>query len=123
MHSEKSKPEDERIVPETRFTEFLALSVDPRVGISRSAYETDDYLLFENRSFYNNISNCSSLLMSRVSYCSPWAIQNFLGPLKTVQTLSFGMKKVCAIVLLKRLLGSNISSGLYDITFCTKKCE
>ena len=29
--------EGKRIIPETRFTEFPALSVDPRVGISRSA--------------------------------------------------------------------------------------
>ena len=28
-------------VPETRYTSFPALSVDPRVGISRSASETD----------------------------------------------------------------------------------
>ena len=33
-------------MPETRFTEFPALSVDPRVGISRSASETDDRLFF-----------------------------------------------------------------------------
>ena len=41
MQTEKSQPEGERIMPETRFTEFPALSVDPRVGISRSALETD----------------------------------------------------------------------------------
>ena len=28
-------------MPETMFTEFAALSVDPRVGISRSASKTD----------------------------------------------------------------------------------
>ena len=33
---------DKRIMPETRFTEFPALSVDPRVGISRSVSETDE---------------------------------------------------------------------------------
>ena len=33
-------------MPETRFTEFPALSVDPRVGISRSASETDVLLYF-----------------------------------------------------------------------------
>ena len=36
---------------ETRFTEFLALSVDPRVVISR--FSVRDRL--KNRSFYNNI--------------------------------------------------------------------
>ena len=36
MQTEKSVPEGKRIMPETRFTEFPALSVDPRVGISRS---------------------------------------------------------------------------------------
>ena len=41
MQTEKSQPEGKRIMPETRFTEFLALSVDPRVGISRPASETD----------------------------------------------------------------------------------
>ena len=30
---------------EMRFTEFPVLSVDPRVGISKSASETDDSLL------------------------------------------------------------------------------
>ena len=33
-------------MPETRFTEFPALSVDSRVRISRSALETDDRLFF-----------------------------------------------------------------------------
>ena len=42
MQTEKSQFEGERIMPETRFTEFPALSVDSRVGISRSASETDD---------------------------------------------------------------------------------
>ena len=37
MQTEKSKPEGKRIEPETRFTEFPAFSVDPMVGISRSA--------------------------------------------------------------------------------------
>ena len=40
--TEKSQLEGKRMMPETRFTEFLSLSVDPRVGISRSASETDD---------------------------------------------------------------------------------
>ena len=33
-------------MPEMRFTEFPAFSVDPRVGISRSASEMDDLLFF-----------------------------------------------------------------------------
>ena len=45
MKTAKSQPEGERMMPETRFTEFPALSVDLRVGISRSASETDDLLL------------------------------------------------------------------------------
>ena len=36
VQTEKSQPESKRI------TEFPALYVDPRVGISRSASETDD---------------------------------------------------------------------------------
>ena len=42
MQIEKSQPAVERTMPETRFTEFPAFSVDPRVGIDRSASETDD---------------------------------------------------------------------------------
>ena len=41
MQTEKSQPEGKRIMPESRFTEFPALAVGPRVGISRSASETD----------------------------------------------------------------------------------
>ena len=41
MQTEKSHPEGKRIMPETRFTTFPAFSVGPRVGISRSASETD----------------------------------------------------------------------------------
>ena len=46
MQTEKSQSEGERIMPETRFTDFPALSVDPRVGSSRSASETDNRLFF-----------------------------------------------------------------------------
>ena len=46
MQAEKSHPEGKRIMPETRLTEFPALSVDPRVGISWSAMETDDRFNF-----------------------------------------------------------------------------
>ena len=42
MQTEKSTPEGERIMPETSFTEYLAFSVDLRVGISWSASQTDD---------------------------------------------------------------------------------
>ena len=41
MQIEKIQAEGKRIIPETTFTEFPALSVDPRVGISRSASVTD----------------------------------------------------------------------------------
>ena len=33
MRTKKFQPKGKRIMPETRFTEFPALSVDPRVGI------------------------------------------------------------------------------------------
>ena len=46
MQTEKSLPKGKRIMPETKFTEFPALSVDPRVGIFRYASETDDCLFF-----------------------------------------------------------------------------
>ena len=42
VQTENSQPEGKRIMPETRFTEFPALSADPRVGISLSASETND---------------------------------------------------------------------------------
>ena len=41
MEIENSQPEGKRVMPQTRFTEFPALSVDPRVGFSRSALETN----------------------------------------------------------------------------------
>ena len=46
MQTEKSQPKGKRIMPETWFTEFQALSVDPRVGISRLASGTDVWLFF-----------------------------------------------------------------------------
>ena len=42
MQTKKSQPKGKRIMPETRFIEFPALSVDPRDGIFRSVSETDD---------------------------------------------------------------------------------
>ena len=42
MQTEKSQPEGKRIMPEKRFTKFPAFSIDPRVGISRSALNTGD---------------------------------------------------------------------------------
>ena len=41
MQTEKSHPQGKQIMPETRFTELPALSVDLRVGISRSTSETN----------------------------------------------------------------------------------
>ena len=41
MQTKKSQPEGKHIMPETIFTEFSALSVDPMVGISRSPLETE----------------------------------------------------------------------------------
>ena len=46
MQIEKSRAEGKRIMPETRFTEFTVISVEPRVRISRSASETDVFLSF-----------------------------------------------------------------------------
>ena len=36
MQTENSQPAGKRIMPETKFIEFLALFLDPRVGISQS---------------------------------------------------------------------------------------
>ena len=42
MLTEKSQPKGKRIMLETRFASFPALSDNPRVGVSRSASETDE---------------------------------------------------------------------------------
>ena len=55
-------------MPEKWFTEFSALSDDPKVGICRPAPKTDNwlfcflYFLSEKSQFYNNISIISFLL-------------------------------------------------------------
>ena len=46
MQTEKSQREGKWIMPETRYTEFLALPVDPRAWISLSASETNVCLFF-----------------------------------------------------------------------------
>ena len=46
MQIDKFPPEGKRIMPETRFTAFRALSVDSKVRISWSASETDNNLYF-----------------------------------------------------------------------------
>ena len=46
MPIKKFQPEGKGIMLETRFTEFPTLSVDPKVGISRSASETNVWLYF-----------------------------------------------------------------------------
>ena len=59
MQSKKPQTKDKRIMPETRFTEFRALSVDPRVGISRYASETDVWLFFIT---YDIEDNCMNII-------------------------------------------------------------
>ena len=104
MQPEKLQPQGEWILPETRFTEFPALSLDLGVRISRSASETDDLLFFLpiiiGKSYFYNIllqmsyggqserhsdfslrrvknvcKQLTSLLVSRVSCFKPWARQ------------------------------------------------
>ena len=41
MQTEKFQPEDKQIMPETCLNEFPVFSIDPSVGNSRSASETD----------------------------------------------------------------------------------
>ena len=41
MDTEKFQSKGKRIMSKTRFTEFRVLSVDPKVGISRSVLEID----------------------------------------------------------------------------------
>ena len=42
MQIEKALPEDKRVMPETRFIEFPALSVDARVGESLPVSKTNN---------------------------------------------------------------------------------
>ena len=46
IQTEKSQPEGEGIMPEMRFTEFPALSVDSRIGITGSSLEIGVCLFF-----------------------------------------------------------------------------
>ena len=46
MQIEKSQPEGEQIMPKTRFTQFPAFPIDLKVGVSRSASETNVRLFF-----------------------------------------------------------------------------
>ena len=41
IQTENSQNKCKRILPQTKFTEVPALSIDPRVGISRSTSETE----------------------------------------------------------------------------------
>ena len=51
MQIEKSLSEGKRIMPETRFTEFPAVSVGPGVGVSHSVWETF-FLTSEIENYY-----------------------------------------------------------------------
>ena len=42
MQTEKFQPDSKQIIPETSVIEFLSLSVEPRIGIFRSASDLDD---------------------------------------------------------------------------------
>ena len=59
MQTEKSLPEGKRKMPKTRFTEFPALSIDQRVGISWSASETDliIFLTYDIKNYYLSFIN------------------------------------------------------------------
>ena len=61
MQTEKFLSEGKRIMPETRFISFPALSVYPRVGISRSALATDVWLFFLPMTLKNIIYHSSFL--------------------------------------------------------------
>ena len=41
IETEKFQPEGQREMSEMRFTDFPAISIDPRVGISQSVSESD----------------------------------------------------------------------------------
>ena len=56
MQSEKSQPSGQRIMPETRWTSFPALSVYPWVGIFQSALETDGSICMSEAEFPYSVS-------------------------------------------------------------------
>ena len=85
MQNEVLQPEGKRIMPATRFTEFPAISVDPRVGISRSAsqvcirdrcliifltYDNENYLLSFVMSFIFDILRLITTFSERHSVFS-----------------------------------------------------
>ena len=106
-------------MPETRFTDFPALSFDPRVAICRPASETDVWLFFLPMALKSimypsaflpfltfwksfgvfrsgakvtsllKLKFLTSLLTSRVSVPSTWAKQNFPAPLKIEHTIGW----------------------------------
>ena len=59
MQTEKSQPEGKRIMPETMFTEFPTSSVEPRVGISRFASETEVRLSFLSLTLRGMVGWCN----------------------------------------------------------------
>ena len=116
IQTEKSQSEGKRIMAETRFTVFPALSVDSRVGISWSTLDIigkidilkrrftimwyDDQLLmsfghgFSLQSVKHVCKQLTSLLVSRVSCLSPTVRQSFSASLKIEQTLSHRSEKI-----------------------------
>ena len=65
--TKKSQPQDKQIMLKTRLTEFQALSVDPRVGISWSASELSFVISFILLPFY--VAQQPSLNISRCFLC------------------------------------------------------
>ena len=53
VQTEKSQPSCQRVMPERRLTKFAALSVYPRVWISRSASEIDDRFYLSSLRIYD----------------------------------------------------------------------
>ena len=89
MQTKKSLPEGERPVPETRFTEFPALSVDLGMHRDRGLTICLTYhwrkRSFNKRGMMANSKRDSEFFVncvsSRVSCLSPWTRQNFPAPL------------------------------------------
>ena len=86
MQTEKSQLEGERIMLETRFTEFPALSVDPKIGISRPTSENNVLLIFLS-STLKVVSNHSSFLVFLTFYVASSVILPYIILLRT----SFGI--------------------------------
>ena len=79
MQTEKSQPEGTRIMPETRFTEYPALPIDLRVGISRSASVSDADREIPTQGYTDNAGNEVHRVSGIIHWPSGWDFSVCIG--------------------------------------------